>query len=640
MPLGRPGKAALNFRIMTQIQRQPPIPGPRRVPLSLFLAATIGVSMLVSLGLVLWLTLGTARDNTLQLLSDKAALVLSLVEARTTQFLSPAEALTEEVALRIARHELATGDAEAVASALRYAMAAAPQLSAAAFTGVDGWMVTVFRRGDGSVGWSRERWADDSVIARAMQPVLQGMDVPAAWGEPTHVAAAGTTMMFFARPARRDGQLVGAVVATVSVPDLSRFIGDIDTPGEIGTFILYGRDRVIAHRALAEPGPLTTTDAPLPSLVAVGDPALALIWAQGWEDRGLARFGIEAHSTMGPDGNYVYLYEPLVDARTTPWLIGGYFRAEDIGREWQQLNRVTALAVVLLLLSLLGAALLARKLARPATEIAAAARAVSTLALDNIQPLTGSRIRELDDAERSLNAMVAALRCFVRYLPRDLVDYVLLHPDRDIGRPRRRPMTIMFTDISGFTTLTESLDPEAAGALLNEHFADLEGSIRATGGVIDKYMGDGLLAFWGAPEPVADHPRRAVEAALAMARAVRARNAGAAVPLRLRVGIATGDILVGDLGAPTRTNYTVIGDPVNVAQRLLEMGHVAAPDHETVIVTTSACIARIAAEARPRVRPLGEHQVRGRHGMVELVEVLEASQPPQPAPASRAVAAE
>jgi adenylate cyclase len=103
------------------------------------------------------------------------------------------------------------------------------------------------------------------------------------------------------------------------------------------------------------------------------------MWAEGWEERGLGRFGIAAHSTMGPDGNYVYLYEPLSEGRATPWLIGGYFRAEDIGREWQQLNRVTALAAVLLLLSLLGAILLARRLARPATEIAAAARAVSTL---------------------------------------------------------------------------------------------------------------------------------------------------------------------------------------------------------------------------------------------------------------------
>jgi adenylate cyclase len=471
-----------------------------------------------------------------------------------------------------------------------------------------------------------------------MQPLLDAVDAPPGWGEPTHVAAAGTTLMFFARPTRRDGELVGAVVATISVPALSRFIVDIDTPGEIGTFILYGRDRVMAHRALVEPGPLTTSGEPLPSLVAVSDPALALMWAAGWEGRSLARFGIEAHTTNGPDGTYVYLYEPLVAARSTPWLIGGYFRAEDIGREWQALNRATTLAGVLLLLSLLGAILLARKLARPATEIAATARAVSTLELDHIRPMRGSRIRELDDAERSLNAMVAALGCFVRYLPRDLVDYVLRHPDRHIGRPQRRPMTIMFTDISGFTTLAETLDPEAAGALLNEHFADLEASIRATGGVIDKYMGDGLLAFWGAPEPLSDHPRRAVEAALAMARAVRARNVKALIPLRLRVGIATGDILVGDLGAPTRTNYTVIGDAVNVAQRLLEMGHVAAPDHETVIVTTSACIARIAPEARPRVRQLGEHQVRGRHGMVELVEVLDARQP-EPKPVQPVIAA-
>ena len=642
IPLGRPGRTAISLRIMrdmpSQPSPQPPTRGRRLVPLSLFLAGTIGLAMLVSLGLVLWLTLGTARENTQQLLRDKAALVLSLVEAKTTQFLSPAEALTEEVAERIRRHELAIGDPDAVADALHYALAAAPQLSAAVFTGVDGWMVSVFRRADGTSGWSRSQWAGDGVIARAMQPLLEGIDVAPGWGEPTYVAAAGTTMMFFANPARRDGALVGAVVATISVPALSRFIAEIDTPGEIGTFILYGRDRVMAHRALAEPGPLTTADAPLPSLVAVSDPALALMWAAGWEERSLVRFGIEAHTTMGPDGNYVYLYEPLAVSRSTPWLIGGYFRAEDIGREWQALNRASMLAALLLLLSLMGAVLLARKLARPATQIADTARAVSTLELDNIQPMSGSRIREIDDAERSLNAMVAALGCFVRYLPRDLVDYVLRHPDRDIGRPRRRPMTIMFTDISGFTTLAEHLDPEAAGALLNEHFADLEACIRATGGVIDKYMGDGLLAFWGAPEPLADHPRRAVEAALAMAGAVRQRNASADIPLRLRVGFATGDILVGDLGAPTRTNYTVIGDAVNVAQRLLEMGHMVAPEHETVIVTTSACIARIAPEARPRVRPLGEHQVRGRHGMVELVEVLEAGQA-QPAPARSTIAA-
>jgi adenylate cyclase len=186
-------------------------------------------------------------------------------------------------------------------------------------------------------------------------------------------------------------------------------------------------------------------------------------------------------------------------------------------------------------------------------------------------------------------------------------------------------MTIMFTDISGFTTLSETLDPEVTGRLLNRHFAELEACIRATGGVIDKYMGDGLLAFWGAPEAMPDHQKRAVDAALAIAATVRAHNRQADFPLRVRIGIASGEILVGDLGAPTRTNYTVIGDPVNLAQRLLQTGHVAAPDHETVIVTTESCINAIKAKDRPATRPLGEHRVRGRHGLVDLVEVCEGA---------------
>jgi adenylate cyclase len=269
--------------------------------------------------------------------------------------------------------------------------------------------------------------------------------------------------------------------------------------------------------------------------------------------------------------------------------------------------------------------LLGRRLAKPATEIAETARAVSTLRLDHIQPLQGSRIRELDDAERSLNAMITALGCFVRYLPRDLVDYVLRYPERDVGRPRLRPMTIMFTDISGFTTLSETLDPEVTGRLLNQHFADLEGCIRATGGVIDKYMGDGLLAFWGAPEPMADHQKRAIDAALAIKCKMLAHNRDTELQLRVRIGVASGEILVGDLGAPTRTNYTVIGDPVNLAQRLLQTGHVAAPDHTTVIIATEACISAIKPKDRPATRPLGEHRVRGRHGLVELVEVTDSA---------------
>jgi adenylate cyclase len=609
---------------MIEPSAQPTPPRRRRVPLSLFLAGTIGLAMLVSLGLVLWLTLGTARENTARLLGDKAQLVLTLVRARTSQFLEPAEALTASMARSIERGDIDPADEPALVEALSYTLAAAPQVNAVVYVDAGGWLLSVFRDAatDG-IGFEREDWRADPAVVAAIEHIRSMPEAAPHWGEPLYSTGAGTTLIYFARPLRRpDGEL-GIVVATTTVENLSRFIASIETPGDIGAFVLLGRDRVLAHPELAAPDGLLSPEAPLPTTAALHSEPLSGIWADGWEDRQIDGLPIKAHWFEGQTDSFVYLYEEVDDDREIPWIVGGYFRTQDIGHEWQEVNRATMLALVLLLLSLVGAALLARKLARPATQIAETARAVSALKLDHIRPMSGSRIRELDDAERSLNAMVGALGCFIRYLPRDLVDYVLRYPERDIGRPRRRPMTIMFTDISGFTRLAESLDPEAAGALLNDHFGDLEASIRATGGVIDKYMGDGLLAFWGAPEPVADHQQRAVEAALAMARAVRRRNANARIPLRLRVGIAWGEILVGDLGAPTRTNYTVIGDAVNVAQRLLAIGHVVAPDHVTVIVSTAACMAKIRAEARPATRSLGLHHVRGRHGQVELVEILE-----------------
>ena len=598
----------------------PPSGRRRRLPLSWFLAAVIGLAMLVAMALLLWLTLGTARENTRNLLRDKAQLVLTLVRARTDQFLEPAEALATEVARRIETGEIERDPPEALIKAFGIALAAAPQLNAVSFAGTDGWLITVFREADGKLGWDRMPWAADPPIERAVRHYLDADDPKPGWGAPLYVQAAGTTLLYFTHPLRLDGRFAGFVTGTTSVANLSRFIASMDTPVAIGTFVLFGRDRVMAHPQLRQAGTLTTEQEPLPRLDEIDDPALAAIWAPGWEERRISGLDIGAHWSATSSGTYVYLYDELTDSRETPWLIGGYFRAEDIGQEWRRVNVATGIAAGLLVLSLAGAVLLARLLARPATQIADTARAVSALDLDRIEPLGGSRIRELDDAERSLNAVVAALRSFVRYLPSDLVHYVLRHPDRDIGAPRLRPMTIMFTDISGFTAVAENLEPAAVGALLNAHFADLEACIRSTGGTIDKYLGDGLLAFWGAPEPVVDHQKRAVDAALAMAGVTCRRNAEAALPLRLRIGIAAGEILVGDLGAPTRMNYTVIGDSVNLAQRLLEIGHSAAPAHETVIVTTAECIEAI--EPRPKTRPLGRHTIRGRVGTVELVEVL------------------
>ncbi len=160
-----------------------------------------------------------------------------------------------------------------------------------------------------------------------------------------------------------------------------------------------------------------------------------------------------------------------------------------------------------------------------------------------------------------------------------------------------REVSVMFSDVRGFTPLSEKLTPPQILALLNTMFGALGQEITGRLGTIDKFIGDAIMAFWNAPIDVADHPRRAAEAALGMRARLRALNAADAFGLRARgtgidevvigVGISTGEALVGNMGLETRFDYSALGDTVNVASRVesacKEMGYdllVTAPTHD------------------------------------------------------------
>lgn len=132
-------------------------------------------------------------------------------------------------------------------------------------------------------------------------------------------------------------------------------------------------------------------------------------------------------------------------------------------------------------------------------------------------------------------------------------------------------LTVMFCDMRGFTRLAGQLEPLALQALLNDIFNRLSVVIQNHGGTIDKYMGDCVMAFWGAPEPQADHAARAVRCALALQKAIQDYNCGRdadLAPVEMGIGLNTGVMCVGDMGSSIRRSYTVIGDAVNVASRL------------------------------------------------------------------------
>ena len=154
----------------------------------------------------------------------------------------------------------------------------------------------------------------------------------------------------------------------------------------------------------------------------------------------------------------------------------------------------------------------------------------------------------------------------------------------------------------------------AAARLLNQHFALLAGCVAETDGTADKLLGDGMMAFWGAPLPQPDHALRAVRAALL----IRDRLCviDGFPPLRLRIGIHTGTALVGNIGSPDRLNYTLVGDTVNVTQRLEQLGKEVAPADTIVIVASGETAAH--ATGLCEVEPLGTRQLRGRDEGVEV----------------------
>lgn len=242
-----------------------------------------------------------------------------------------------------------------------------------------------------------------------------------------------------------------------------------------------------------------------------------------------------------------------------------------------------SLLVLAALLGLGVAAAVTRGLVRPVRRLLAGAAAVEGGALDTVVPVTSRD--EIGGLTRAFNAMVGELRAkaqiretFGKYIDPRIVAGLIDRPDLTDPKGARREMTILFCDMQGFTAFSEGMTPPTLVAVLNRYLAVLSEAVRRNGGIVDKYVGDGVMAFWGPPFTAAeDQGRLAASAALEMLAALPGFQAELpdlvgvrrGLPeVRLRIGIATGDVVIGNIGSEDARNYTVIGDTVNLASRL------------------------------------------------------------------------
>ena len=186
----------------------------------------------------------------------------------------------------------------------------------------------------------------------------------------------------------------------------------------------------------------------------------------------------------------------------------------------------------------------------------------------------------------------------------------------------------MFTDIADFTARSENMSAAETVSILNEHFELVSNAVSKSEGTVDKYLGDGVMAFWGAPEVDEDHARHAVDAALAIRlahqRYLTSLTNKDSDRLHLRIGLHTGRATVGNIGGSERGNYTVTGHAVNIANRLEQLTKRICKGDETAISISEECFE--AAARPPEFRPAGLHDVRGSSRLINVYTLQENAQ--------------
>lgn len=231
-----------------------------------------------------------------------------------------------------------------------------------------------------------------------------------------------------------------------------------------------------------------------------------------------------------------------------------------------------------------------------------------------------TRLRTKREADRLREAQHAIRQTFERFVPPHVVERLLAEPARVSLGGCRQELTILFADLRGYTALAEVLPPEELVEVLNGHLTAAAQAILAYEGTISQYAGDLVMAIFNAPLPQPDHAPRALRAAWALRDAVAAYHAGLPEELRMEfgVGVASGEALVGNIGALEQLHYTAVGDTVNLAQRLEEM----AAGGEILITESCYHAAGAGLEARAR----GVTAIRGRSEPVSVYSLV--SPPP------------
>lgn len=429
-------------------------------------------------------------------------------------------------------------------------------------------------------------------------------------------ASSGELGITVTSPIFAKDRVIGVFAVDLTLKTLSRYLSDNRVTANSIAIMADESGGVIAHPELDMT--LTQKGGELQQnrLDKLGDPRVSS--ALGERLRG----GKEHFFfTAGPaNTEYIGTFSPFPKDFKKPWELLIITPTDDFVGVIKSTNRrlliFFALAFCLQLVLIYR---FSKAISRPIEQLAADVSNIREFRFNNKQ-IVQSRVAEISHLSTAVHLLNRALESFTSYVPRGLVQQLMESGQGTKLGVESRYLTLFFTDLEDFSTLSETEPSQQLLARVSDYFSSVTSAIEHEHGTVDKFIGDAVMAFWGAPNRVENHAYLACVAAVRSQRRMAIRNrdwaAQGIAPLKVRIGIHSDSVLVGNVGSAERVSYTVMGDGVNIAARLeginKEMG---------TWVCVSQTVFREAGE-RLWLRPIDTVTVKGRKGELLIYELL------------------
>ena len=519
------------------------------------------------------------------------------VQEHTTEFLSPVESVVRQLHFLIRSGVVDEGDFGAMERSFWAAMSVNPTLASIDFGNRDGEFIMVKRMPDESLATKYNQKTDEGIsevqwILRERGAGLFGIKEARSISDdgydprerPWYRGGRSTATIHWTevylldsdqKPAItcawaiRDevGEVSSVISVSVSLSALSGFLGQIQL-GESGlVFVLDNQSQVVGLADLETAMLNNDGSFVLPNLETIGSaPIRALGRYAEFDVSKLADHAGKTLEVSVAGETFLGTFETLPATNLNGWLIGAVVPEQDfLGQLQEDALKSLGIGFLVIVLVIYVAVLIARVLTQPLALIEEETRKIQALELSGDTPT--SSFGEISDVLSAFDRMKRALRAFKLYVPAKLVGSLIEEEIEPRLGGREEEVTIFFSDIEGFSTFAETVDPTELAGKLGRYLQCLTDEIHRSGGTVDKYIGDAIMAFWNAPKRVTNHADAAVESAFRCQRVVKAlRQEG--LPFGTRIGVHTARVFVGNFGAENRMNYTLAGDGVNLASRL------------------------------------------------------------------------